>query len=190
MSNDESVGLGLAHEVEVMLRKFGATRENFWKPLSKNEELARRIVELVSARPSYIVVVDYSRSLAEMIKAGKYDWVHGNINENNFPVKGIGRHEVSVVLFHFNRVISSEDAMSEMKRTGYRPARIEELLALGENYPDLQRQFPIIALRSFWRPQLGGRGVPALWRIGERDLRLLWFESAWHSVFRFLAVRA
>jgi undecaprenyl-diphosphatase len=51
-------------------------------------------------------------------------------------------------LFHFNRDISSEDAIAEMDKDGFRPATLAELLALGEAQPELQKQFPIIALSS------------------------------------------
>lgn len=186
------VSLGLVHEVEVMLRKVGATRENFWKPLSKNEGLARRVVKLVNDRPTYDVVVNYNRSLAEMVNVGQYDWVNANINKKNFPIVGEGEHKVSVTLFHFNRYIESEEVVTEMEKEGYRHAKIEELLALGETRPDLQREFPIIALGSswsiWWNPR-GGRFIPALWVCaGGRYLRLAWFEDEWSSDCRFLAV--
>jgi len=188
--SDESLGVGLAHELEIMFRGFGATRENFWVPLSKNKELAQRVFYFVNARPVYSITVDYNRSLAEMIEAGNYDWFNDDINRENFPVSGESKHQVPVTLFHFDRYIKSDDAIAEMKKEGYRPAKIEELLALGSAQPDLQREFPIIALGSAWRNLDGPRDVPALWsNTGGRSLHLHWFEYEWARLARFLAVR-
>lgn len=188
MSND--VSLGLVHEVEVMLRKVGATRENFWKPVSKSEELARKVLKLVTARPSYDIVVNCNRSRAEMIKAGKYDWTNDDINEKNFPFEGKGERKESIILFHFNKTMQSDDVIVEIDKEGYRPANADEILALGEKHPSLQREFPIIALGSVWRYPDGDRRVVALWNVaGERSLFLRWFKGGWNDYFRFAAVR-
>lgn len=178
-------------EAEVMLRKVGATRNNFWKPISKDEELARKVLEIAIAKPTYDVVVIRDRSLAEMIKAGNYEQVNNNITEKHFPVEGKGEHEIGIALFHFNQSIDSADVIAEMENQGYRPATIDELLALGENCPDLQREFRIIALGSVWRRNLSGiHYVISLWhRSGRRSLFLVWFVSSWHADDRFAAVR-
>lgn len=137
--------------------------------------------------------VDYSRTLQEMINAGNYAWANSDITEKNFPIspKMTGKKvEVSAKLFHFNREISSEDAISEMDKAGYRPATLAEMLALGEAQPDLQRQFPIIALSSVWRNANGGRYVPCLGGDDyERKLDLYWFGGGWSAYCRFFAVR-
>ena len=105
-------------------------------------------------------------------------------------MKGEGKVDLEIVLVHFNRDISSEDALKEMDALGLRPAKIEEPLAFGETHPDIQREFPIIALGSVWRGRNGDRGVPFLvgWG-GRRGLRLDWFEVGWIGRCRFAAVR-
>lgn len=35
---------------------------------------------------TYPISVNYTRTLADMIKAGKYDWVNNKITEKNFPI--------------------------------------------------------------------------------------------------------
>lgn len=191
--SQEPVSLGLAHEAEVMLRKVGATRENLWVPLSENEELARRVVELVTA-PTYEVIVDYSRSLAEMIEAGSYDFVNDAVTAEHLPIKGEGTHKTEVVLLYFNKAMRSDNVIAEMEKQGYRSARIEELLALGELHPNLQKQFPIVALGSPWQEPYeephDRRLVPYLcWHDSRRRLSLSWFRSDWYESCRFLAVR-
>lgn len=184
------VSLGLAHEVEVMLRKVGATRENFWKPISEDHDLAQRVLELVNTRPPYGLVIDYNRSLIQMIEPGSYDWVNDSITEKNFPIEGIGRHKIEVTLFHFNRIMTSKQVIAEMDKQGYRPAKIEELLALGENQPDLRRQFPIIGLFSVWQGPDGDRYVPELCgSVSERGLNLSWFGNDWDPYYHFVGVR-
>ena len=77
-----------------------------------------------------------------------------------------------------------------MDKRGYRPGRIEELLALGEIMTELQREYPIVALDSAWRGSDGDLGVPCLW--SDDRLRLLyldWFEDGWSPYYRFLVLR-
>lgn len=151
-----------------------------------------KVAELIVGKVHRVfkVVVDYSRDLGQMIAAGKYDWTDNDITADNFPVKGEGRQEREVALFHFNRVISSNDAIKEMASAGYRPATIEELLALGQVQPELQRQFPIVALGSVCRDPRGHRLVPYLCgsAVGRR-LGLLCFDADWVERYRFAAVR-
>ena len=148
------------------------------------------IKKFIVTGDQYRIIVDYNRSLSKMIKAGNYDWFNDNITAKNFPLKGKGKHELEAILFHFDRDIESEEAIAEMDKQGYRPGRIEELLALGGKYPNLQKEFPIVALGSVWRNPDGHRSVPFLHRNGsERNLRLGWFGYGWHANDRFLAFR-
>ena len=135
------------------------------------------------------IVVDYSMTLAEMIATGHYDWVNSDITAERFPIKRNGKVETAVELIHFNRVISSGDAEKELDKMGLRPARIEELLAFGATFPEIQRKFPIIALGAVAEID-GNRHVVYLHRDdSERDLRLYWHDFDWSEACRFLAVR-
>lgn len=143
-----------------------------------------------TVKPAHDIVVDYSRSLNAMIKAGNYDWVDSDINSEHFPLKGKGKHELTATLFHFDRFIVSDDAIAEMDKQGYRPGLNEELLFLGEKYPALQKEFPIVALGSVWRDPYGFRSVPSLrWSGLKRRLYLCWFDTGWYAYYRFLALR-
>lgn len=125
-----------------------------------------------------------------MIKVGKYTWVNSEISSAHFPIKGERTKEVMTELVHFNRYIeSADDVLRELDKSGLRPATIEELLAFSLKYPEIQRQFPIVALGSFWQ-RFVDRLVPYLWSISnERTLFLHWFELRWFYDSRFLAVR-
>ncbi len=181
-----------------MLQDQGLSLEAFAK-LRSDKELAKKVVDFINKSKSpqstdvIKLVVDYTRTLKQMIADGNYDWVNGNVTEENFPIakelKG-KKVEVSTKLFHFNRSISSKDAIAEMDKDGFRPATLEELLALGEKHPELQRQFPIVALDSVWSDPDGNRFVPCLGvGGGGRELLLHWFGLDWGARYRFLAVR-
>ena len=150
--------------------------------------IEKKVVD--SSRPVFTLVVDYGQPLAKMIEAGRYDSVHPAVTAKHFPIAGQGQRETAVEIFHFNRVMSSDQVIAELDRVGYRPAQIEELLAIGAKKPELQRQFPIIALGSRWRDSYGYRHIPCLdgWG-GGRELGIYWFERDWYGHCRFLAVR-
>ena len=153
------------------------------------EALAPNGEPVTSVGPTYPVTINYGLTLEEMIAAGRYYWKNDDITAKHFPVKGEGTKEVVTKLIHFNKYMESDDVLRELDQRGLRPATIEELLAFGAKYPELQRQFPIVALGSVWR-RLGYRHVPYLWgHAFERNLYLFWFESRWRGPFRFLALR-
>lgn len=122
---------------------------------------------------------------------GKYDWVDGDITEKHFPINIPADYDAEYKLFHFNRVISSDDAIKEMKKEGYRPATLVELLVLGETQPELQRLFQIIALSPItpWDVSHGDYRVPTLTKGNAgRELTLNWSGDGWNAYSRFLGI--
>ena len=145
----------------------------------------------VNAKPGqYVVSVDYGMSLAGMIVAGQYDWKNSDINAKNFPVAGEGVVETKLELIHLNKVASTDEVEAYLEKNGLRPATLAELLAFGAMFPEIQREFPVIALGSSWVDPDGNRDVPCLnWNGSERYLNLYWDGSDWYEICRFLAVR-
>ncbi|MEI6836065.1 MAG: hypothetical protein WCK59_04490 [Candidatus Falkowbacteria bacterium] len=139
------------------------------------------------------LTVDYTKTVEQAITDGNYDWKNEDIAAKNFPIslEMIGKKvEVTTKLFHFNCDISSNDTISEMDKGGYHPATLMELLALGILFPELQRQFPIVALGSVWRDADSYRFVSYLDVNGsKRELDLGWFDVDWLALCRFLGVR-
>lgn len=191
-------GFGVANEilravVNAVLDQGG--NDDDLRRIIKEPDLAKQMAKLIVQKESvsaevFTVVVDYSMSLADMIAVGRYDWTNSDITAENFPVSGEGQKEVEVELVHLNRDASTEEVLEELERRGLRPAKIEELLALGAKYPELQKEFPIIAFGSVWRDPDGGRYVPFLhWGDDERDLHLDCFDNHWLDVCRYPAVR-
>lgn len=140
---------------------------------------------------AYPITVDYGQTVAQTIKAGKYDWVDGNINQKSFPHnRKQGKAELTVELVHFSRIMDSDKVVEALDQMGLRPATLVELCALGAQHPELQRSFPIVALGSVWNHPLGGRGVSCLGRNGTRRiLNLSWWNTVWRESCRFAGIR-
>jgi len=140
---------------------------------------------------TFPVIVNYSKSLAEMIQAGKYDWVNSDITDKHFPVKGSGRVELNAELIHYGKCMCSDTIIQDLDQRGLRPATLAELLAFGEKYPDEQRKYTIVELGSVWQYWVAGRSVAYLCcGVSGRGLDLpLQCEVDWHACYRFLAFR-
>jgi hypothetical protein len=191
-----------------MTQKIRVADEDLAKLFRREQELNRRILEgtldidlvlsdlqkLIEGKsfsPKILkLFIISSLSLSDCIALGKYDWVNDHINEKNFPTKTKRDYEVEYRIFHLNKYISSESAIAEMEKEGFKPGNILELLKFGDNQPELQRQFPIVALGSVWRNANDGRIVPVLDYVGgKRKLDLYRFGHDWLDRYRFLGVR-
>lgn len=111
-----------------------------------------------------------------------FSYVNPSIEEN-FKFEEPRNSEYKV--FHFNRYISSEDAVKEIQKNGYLPATLGELL----NWADGNREYLVVSLGSVGKVD-GDRCVPCLSRYGSRRyLGLNWWDDGWYDDCRFLAVR-
>ncbi len=138
----------------------------------------------------YRVKVNYDLSVEEAVKLGKYEWSDKDITSEHFPSQRKGTASVDIEIRHFNRLISSDDIITELTKEGLRPAELHESCALGEQYPEMQRKYLIVALGSVWRSFGGSRVVPVLSSDGGgRELYLHWFDGGWDADDRFAAVR-
>jgi len=186
----------LVDKIVGALRKHGFSDEEIHALVMENgKELLDKIVDAIAEamkqiRRIYAVLVDFGLSLEELVKLGKYDWSNPDITSAHFPTRRKGKVETEIEFFHFDRNISSEEAIREMDKAGYRPAEAHELLAFGAKYPDVQREFPIAALGSVWQYPDGDRYVVCLYEYdAERRAVLSRFEFVWYGIWRFAAVR-
>ncbi len=169
--------------------------ENFRVLLEENNlEKVKEFCETLTVKKvvgdTYTAVVDYTMSLADMIKVGKYDWVNNDITAEHFPITGSGKAEIDFQLVYLDKSANSEEVLLHMEKNNLRPATLFELLAFGAKYPELQREFPICALGSSWVGSDGNHYMPYLYRFdSRRDLNLRWFGGDWNGCCRFLAVR-
>lgn len=141
------------------------------------------------ALSEFTVQVDYGKTVEQMVAVGAYDWKNMDITAANFPVNKRQSGGVVVCLIHFDKGMGSDEVIAELDAMGLRPAELPELLALGACCPNLQREYPIVALGSFWQRRVGRRYVPCLYRNGsDRDLDLYWYDLGWVLGCRFAAV--
>jgi hypothetical protein len=151
----------------------------------ENQEELRDALRQALKSGGCFLFVNYDESVEDAVKAGHYDWVSSNINSHNFSTTQKGSRRVEMKLIHFDRVISTEEALRELDRMGYRPSELHELLAFGRDHPEI----PIIGLASVWRDARGYARVPYLDRHGsKRNLNLNWVENDWNEVCRFAAL--
>jgi hypothetical protein len=126
------------------------------------------------------------KSLKELIAELKLDFVTENATEENFPPEPI-RGEVGIV--DFKKVITSEEAIREMKEKGYVPANIYEMLSWAKD--NWNGKDWIVVLGSVMRGEGGNPSVLCLSRYGSRrGLRCDWFGGGWFEDYRFAFVSA
>jgi len=139
------------------------------------------------------IVVNHNRSFYSMIETDACDYVHPQITFESLPLadSSSGVRELSVALFHFNRIIKSGDVIAQMDKRGYRSGTIRELLALHERHPELIKKFPIVALKAalpFPYQVVFNYAVYLCYSKCKRCLSLCWTYSKWHASYRFLAI--
>lgn len=163
----------------------------YW--IGNREELAaalRQALMRTADHLTFTLTINYDQTVEEMVESGKYSFANSNITSQNFHIQQSGTHQVEVILVHFDQEMTSDQVKTKLDEMGLRPAELPELLALGTNHPDLQRQFPIIALGSVWQSPYGHLYCPYLYGYSDRrELRLFWLEYRWHAFSRFLALR-
>ena len=151
----------------------------------------------MSVKEVFHVIVDYRKSLLDMIKAGDYWWYNDSINADHFPIQGSGQVELDIELINYDQSMESDEVIQALNAHGLRPVTLPELLAFGATYPDVQRDFPIVALGSVWRYWRVFRNVSSLyvndpyWTAqDDRVLCLCWHvRGKWLRCYRFAAVR-
>lgn len=145
-----------------------------WNQLYRFLAVQKRICE------TFPLSIDHGKSLADMVESGSYSYVGRGVREIT-DVAGVGGTEA--ILVHLGRVMDNGDVLHELDRRGLRPGKIRELAAFGEQYPDRQRDFPILALGSVY-----GRRVGCLWLHGDRrSFHLNIHRDRWAANYRFLA---
>lgn len=149
----------------------------------------------ISGQPAETFEVTVICEFTAAIEAGNYDRVNPYVTEEFALLSSCVSGPVDVTLFHINREdVSSDEVISIMSKEGYRPATLWELAALGAAYPDLQREFYVVALGSIWYFKGVKRDVPILFEyVGHRQLSMYSYAFDWNSqgrpADRFAAVR-
>lgn len=183
MSNLVSQALS-AEQIDTLVEKAGGP-DQVRRILAGETEL-----QLLSPAPAErFVTVPADIAFEERVQRGNYGWRNGDLTEERFPVTADQVGALEQKLFHFNRSLSSAQAIQEIRDAGYAPGQTGDILAFGERFPQEQRRHPVIGLGSVVTVY-GSLSVPALWFDGDRrTLDLIWYDGDWHRNYRFLGVR-
>ena len=204
MSNIATFDQALATVAKLLrlLRQEGLSEEALHWPIDDKifrrkltefwERKGNLIVSITIER--YTVTVNYAgnKTIKKLLKEGKYDWVNSGITDKNFPTDKTGTEEDEIHLVHLDkRLFGNGDlVIEELDKLGYKPADLAQLLALGIKHPDLQKQFPIVALGQYWLDSDSDRCVVYLHRhSGDRGAYLHRLEYWWDDSWRFAVVR-
>lgn len=141
------------------------------------------------AETTYRVTVDYTQSLDAMLAAGRFDWEVEAFDPKSFPVTGDGQADVEILLYHPNRDAYYQDVLAELEYLGLRPATLAELLALAATFPDLQREYTIVALGSVGPNELDHPSRPCIRTHGNDRVLQLGHVGSTCSDNRYAAVR-
>ena len=149
---------------------------------------------MTPATATFLVTVNYDKSIGELLTAGRYDFVDDEITNQRFAQAREGQEEIEIELVHFDLEIPTRTALKWLAKKNLRLVTAVELLAFGVAYPDEQRKFPVIA-PSPWCDMFGARLVPCL--SSNDDLKRGVYvnhigvdeDEDWNESCRFAAVR-
>jgi hypothetical protein len=128
-----------------------------------------------------------NRTTEEVYVAGNYKMSAGNVNSQNFPMrKGCGHRKIEII--NFGREVTSEEVLVEAKKRGLERPDHEDALFFGEQFPEKQRECPIVFLHKPWEIRYRHFLVIELCMssVG-RCLWMGWFHESWacDCVFAF-----
>lgn len=101
---------------------------------------------------SYLITVDYSLSLEEMIESKGFGYGHLDlcIRDGQVPIIGEGVVTEDVLLFPFDGGKEPEEAIAMLDQKGRVPVQLAHILALSMKFPDLFQEFYVLGLGSPW----------------------------------------
>jgi hypothetical protein len=139
----------------------------------------------------YQIAIGDGRSTEELVAAGGYGYAHSCVTSDNFPARQFGgKRGREIVLIQFDREVTSGDAIAEAARLGLERPVYEDALSFGAEYPEVQREGPVVFLHDPWFGFFGRRDVVSLWtNAGRRELGLEGFDEPWRAGWRFAFVR-
>ena len=183
MSSD--VSLGQAHESEVTLRKAGATVENFWDPIAKNEGLARKVVELVAAAVKLVfrLVAGFDHDMR------KNGWT---LVSDSDAQDGEFTPELAEFLKNDDNYIGGEEMLKRATELGDCAGQrhAEAILRDSSKFPEESRKYVLVFTDTVWRGSDGCRRVACLcWRGGRWCLDFFWLGHGFYRDCRLVRLR-
>jgi hypothetical protein len=185
--NEMCAFIGKMHEFHLALKKAGFNDELIQQVInSKDNEMAKKMFAVITI-PEVVscFTVNYEDRIEERIKEGSFDYSDPKITSKRFPLVGHEKtREVKTRLVQFQKTMSSEEALTEIRKRNLRPANAHELISFAEKNPETQKDFPIIALGSIWKDM----ALSLYGSSSKRWLVLNHWNNDWVEFCRFLAV--
>jgi|WetSurMetagenome_2_1015567.scaffolds.fasta_scaffold46344_3 hypothetical protein len=189
----------LASKLVKRLRQINISDDDIYELVKEGEasdSMIDKIADVLAgiiqqAKDIFRLVVGRHKTTEEAVAAGKYDWTNENINSRNFPYRTRrpkGNREI--VLIEFDYDPDSEQVIAEAEKQGLVRPDYEDALDFGEQFPEKQREFPIVFLHEPWLDSFGFLVVVVLsCGSSERGLGLGDFRFRWFCYYRFAFVR-
>ena len=98
--------------------------------------------------------INYGKTVEQYVAEGHYDVGGDIVTSKYFPIlenKGEKEVEFKLFQFDFDTITEYSEIIFFIEKSGYHPATLIELLALGSERPELQKKFPVIALGTMWK---------------------------------------
>ena len=144
----------------------------------------------VPTQSEFTITVKKDEHFNSLVMAAEYDGINDDVTVMRFPMRYSQPGERKLVLLHFDRTISSEDALKEAQRLGLERPTYEDCLRFGAQHPQVRQKFSISFLHE---PILGNdrnQRVLCLYQDGSKAmLSFFWFSEVWKRTYRFAFVR-
>lgn len=116
----------------------------------------------------YSVVVDYDKSLMELIRDSDLSTYGSGSFTHKFPHDGAGKAKRRFQLISLNpSPVTLTQALAGLQRPGQRPATAKELVAFVAKYPKILRHRPVVAVGTIVEESAGFSSIAAAeWRDG------------------------
>lgn len=139
---------------------------------------------------SFTIRCEGTLRASELVKCGKYDWVHDLITDERFPLKAHEPVTRKIELVEFDYDPISEEVLDELRRLGLERPTPEDAFYSGIDHLDEQRKRSLVFLHEPVLDPAGNLHVLVLnENVGRRDLYLRWFDDGWDRNYLFAGVR-
>ena len=115
---------------------------------------------------------------SELVILGNYDRIDKKIHRRHFIKPGVPNKKVNLEIMNYNKpttLKAMQEEREDLAEKGFRGANIYEILTFGIQHPEVQREFPILAMKAETNRVMGYKGILALQqKNGERHLSIVW----------------
>jgi len=160
-------------------------------PEATTKPLIDRFVQMLhvaaqTVKNIFSINVGDNRTTEQVVAAGNYQYANPWINDKNFPWRrrqGKKMIELVDMTQHgFQPTYTLNDALAVLQKLGLERPVYEDGLLFGEQYPEKQRERPIMFPHEAVLDADGYPSVVYLWSYsGDRKLYLFWADYGWYS---------